>query len=145
MNGQPSERRSLKRPALVWLLSSFYISAGLWSLLVYFQMLSGASPLPPSVLAHFENYSRSDYWLLMSVAALNVIAGALFLLLRREAVYVFGFKFLVAVPLSVWDALTRDAMDRSEPGNIVVALLLWSASAAVFFYAWKLRKKGVLR
>ncbi len=73
----------MKRPRWVWLIASFYISAGLWALLIYADMLSGGKPLPPSVLSHFENYSALDYGLVISVSILNLIAGALFLMLRK--------------------------------------------------------------
>lgn len=145
MSTKPGSTRPVKRPALVWLISSFYISAGLWALLAYYQMSSGLAPLPPSILAHFADYSEFDYQLLMSVAALNVIAGVLFLLLRRESVYVFAFKFVAGVLLTVWDALTKGGMDASSAEYMIVALMLWSASAAVCFYAWHLMRKGVLR
>jgi len=134
MNAEFGDKPPVKRrPAWVWLISSFYISAGLWSLLIYFQVSSGLHPLPESKLAYFGNYSASDYWPLMSVSGLNVIAGALFLFLRKESVYVFGFKFVFAVGVAVWNALEKDAMDTSRFEYIIVGLLLWSASAAVCF------------
>lgn len=135
----------VKRPRWVWLISSFYISAGLWAILIYSQMSAGLKPLPPSVLAHFEGYSGSDYLLLISLHALSVIAGALFLALRKESVYVFIFKFGIGVPLTVCYALEKGALDASRPENVIVALIGWSAAALVCFYAWRLMKEGVLK
>jgi hypothetical protein len=137
--------RNKRRPALVWFIASFCISSGLWGLLMYYQIASGMHPLPASKLAYFENYSGFDYLPLMAVHALNVVAGVLLLLLRKEAVYVFCGKFVFAVGVAVWNALEKSSMDTSEPQYIIIGLLLWSASAAVCFYAWYLMRKGVLR
>lgn len=136
-----------KRPALVWLISSFYISAGFWSILIYSQMsFSGVTTLlPESSRAYFGNYSGFDYWPLMFVSALGIIAGVLFLLLRRESVHAFAFRFVIAVGVAVWNALEKGSIDTSRPGYILAGLLLWGASAAVCFYAWRLMRNGVLR
>ncbi len=141
----PPIRRRKRRPALVWLISSYCISSGLWALLIYFQVAQGLHPLPESKLAYFANYSGSDYWPLMAVSALNVVAGVLFLLLRRESVFVFFGKFIYAAGVAVWNALGKGAPDTSDPKYILAGLLLWGASAAVCFYAWHLMRKGVLK
>ncbi len=140
-----AQLRIKRRPAHVWFIGSFFISAGLWSLLVYYQISQGMHPLPESRLAYFANYSPSDYWPLMLVSTLTVIAGVLLLLLRKEAVYAFAFRFALAVGVAVWHALTKGSMDTSEPEYLIVGLALWSASAAVCFYAWYLVRKGVLK
>jgi len=135
----------MKRPRWVWLISSFYISAGLWGLLSCLDMMSGGKPLPPSVLAHFENYSALDWGLVISVRIFDVIVGVLFLLLRKASVYVFGFKFVYGVALTLREALTRGAMDASTAERVLPAAILWSVSAAVVFYALHLMRKGVLK
>lgn len=140
-----SRLRIRRRPALVWLISSYCIATGLWSLLLYFQVSSGLHPLPQSKLDYFENYSGSDYWPLMTISVLTVIAGMLLLLLRKESVYVFAFKFALAVGVAVWNALEKGSMDTSRFEYIIIGLLLWGSSAAVCFYAWYLMRKGVLR
>lgn len=146
MNTQAGARlRIRRRPALVWLVSSFCISAGLWAMLVLYLISIGEHPLPESKLAYFANYSSADFWPLMFVQFLNVVAGVLLLLLRREAVYMFAIKFAAAVGVAVWNALEKGSMDTSEIGNIIIGLLLWGASAAVVFYAWYLKQKGVLK
>ena len=146
MNTQAGIRPRMKRrPALVWLIASYCISAGLWSLLIYYQVASGLHPLPASKLAYFENYSGADYWPLAAVSLLNVIAGVLLLMRRKESVHVFAFKFALAVGVAVWNALEKGSMDTSEPQYIIIGLLLWGASAAVCFYAWYLMRKGVLK
>ncbi len=141
----PRIRRHTRRPALVWLISGYCLSSGLWSLLIYYQIAQGMHPLPESKLAYFANYSGADYWPLMAVGALNVVAGVLFVLLRRESVFVFFGKFFFAAGVAVWNALEKGAPDTSEPKYILAGLLLWGASAAVCFYAWHLLRKGVLR
>lgn len=145
MRAESAARRlSKRRPALVWLISSFCISSGLWSLLIYYQVAQGLHPLPESKLAYFANYSGSDYWPLMTISALTVLAGGLLLLLRKEAVPAFAVKFAGGVGVAVWNAQEKGAMDTSEPQYLLVGLLLWSASAAMIFYAWHLKRKGVL-
>ncbi len=134
-----------RRPRWVWLISSFYVSSGLWSLLIYYQIATGEKPLPASSLAHFANYSGPDFLPLMSLAVLGVIAGVLFVLLRKASVYVFALRFACAVILAVWQAMTKGSMDTSRPENIMAGLVLWGASAAVCFYAWHLMRKGVLK
>lgn len=134
-----------RRPRWVWLISSFYVSSGLWSLLIYYQIAAGMKPLPPSGLAHFANYSGLDFLPLMSVSALSVIAGVLFLLLQKASVYVFLFKFAFADLLTIWLALTKGAMDTSRPEYIIAGLVLWASSAGVCYYAWHLMRKGVLK
>lgn len=145
MNMEFKRKPSVRRPRWVWLIASFYISAGLWSLLFYVLIASGEKPLPPSTLAHFANYSTLDFLPLMSGSVLSVIAGVLFVMLRRASVYFFAFKFAFADVLTIWLALTKGAMDASRPENIALGLLLWGSSAGVCFYAWYLMRRGVLR
>ncbi len=137
--------RVRRRPALVWFLGSFCISSGLYAILFYYQISNGMHPLPESKLLSFENYAGSDYWPMMLVSALTVLAGMLLLLLRKESVFVFTLKFILGAGVAVWNALTKGALDTSEFGYIVAGLLLWSASAAMVFYAWYLVRKGVLK
>jgi hypothetical protein len=142
----PSTRPRIKRrPALVWFIGSFCISSGLYAILYYYQIAHGMHPLPESKLAYFANYSAADYWPLVAVNTLTVLAGALLIMLRKAALYAFALKFVLAVGVAVWDALTLGAPDTSEPEYIVVGLLLWGGSAAVVFYAWYLMRKGVLK
>ncbi len=139
-------QRDRRRPSWVWLISSYYLSAGLWSIAIYWQLSHGAlTLLPPSSLAYFENYTAVDYGLLMIVHALGIAAAVLLLLLRRAAVYVFAARFVFGVGLTVRTALVHGYLDTSRPGLMLASLLLWSAAAAVCFYAWHLLRKGVLR
>lgn len=141
-----SERRAGRRPAWVWLIASYYISAGLWSLAVYYQLLTGnVTLLPPSRMMFFEGYGSADYGLFMSFSVLSVLAGVLFVQLRKESAYLFVLKFASAAGLTVWYGLTRGALDASRPENMLAALGLWSVSAGVCWYAWRLMRQGVLK
>lgn len=144
---RPSRRqRDRRRPSWVWLIASYYISAGLWSLAIYWQLYTGALMLlPPSSRLYFDNYTGADFGLLMAIAALGIAAGVLLVMLRRASFYLFALRFACAVGLAVWNAYTRGAPDTSRPGYILAALVLWSASAAVCFYAWRLLRMGVLK
>ncbi len=135
-----------RRPSWVWLIASYYLSAGVWSLAIYWQLYSGAlTLLPPSSASYFEGYARADYLLLMAASALGMLAAVLFLLLRRAAVYVFAFRFVLALGLAVRNALVHGSMDTSRPGYVLAALLLWGAAAGVCYYAWHLMRRGVLK
>jgi len=142
----PRRPRTARRPRLVWLIGSYYVSAGLWSLAIYSQLATGSlSLLPQSRLIYFENYQGLDYSLLMLASLLGITAGVLLMLLRRASVYVFALKFVFAVALAVWQGLTIGGLDTSRPEYLLAGLLLWSASATVCFYAWHLMQKGVLK
>jgi hypothetical protein len=135
-----------RRPSWVWLIAAYYLSAGAWSLAIYWQLYSGGlTLLPPSSLAYFENYTGVDYLLMMAVSALGILAAVLLLLLRRAAVYVFAFHFVYALGLALRNAFVHGVMDASRPGLVLAALLLWGAAAAVCFYAWHLLRKGLLK
>lgn len=139
-------RRAARRPPWVWLIASYYVSAGLWSLAIYYQLLNGQlTLLPPSRRMYFEGYGSMDYLLLMSFSLLGVIAGLLFVQLRKESVYLFALKFAGAAGVTIWYGLTRGALDASSPGNLLAALVLWSVSAVVCYYAWLLQQRGVLK
>ncbi len=143
---EPRARVRIKRrPALVWLIGSFSISSGLYAMLFYYQIANGMHPLPESKLAYFANYSGADFWPLAAVSALSVLAGALLILLRKQAVHAFALKFAAGVGVAVWNALEKGSMDTSEPQYILAGLLLWGLSAAMVFYAWHLMRKGVLK
>ena len=143
----PARRpRIARRPPLVWLIASYYLSAGAWSLAIYYQLASGTlTLLPPSRLAYFESYQGGDYALLMAASLLGMAAAVLLLLLRKESVYLFALKFAYSAGLAVWYALSKGALDTSRPEYLLAGLLLWSAAAAVCFYAWSLMQKGVLK
>ncbi len=146
MQLEPRARLRLKRrPALVWFIGSFSISSGLYAILFYYQISHGMHPLPESKLAYFANYSEADYWPLMAVSALTVLAGALLILLRKASLYAYALKFVLGVGVAVWNALAKGSLDTSEPEYIFIGLLLWGFSAAMVFYAWHLARKGVLR
>lgn len=144
---RPARRqRDRRRPSWVWLIGSYYISAGLWSLVIYWQLYTHRlSLLPPSTLIYFDNYSGADYAVLMGLSALGIAAAIALLLLRRASVYLFALKFTLAVGLAVYGAFNGGGLDTSRPGFIVGGLLLWSVAAAVCFYAWHLLRKGVLK
>lgn len=143
----PSRRqKDRRRPSWVWLIASYYISAGLWSLAIYWQLYTGAlTLLPPSSRLYFDNYTGADYVPLLALSVLGIAAGALFVMLRRASAYLFAARFVLAVGVAVWNALSKGALDTSRPGYVLAALALWSVSAAVCFYAWHLVRKGVLR
>ncbi len=135
-----------RRPSWVWLIASYYISAGLWSLAVYWQLYTGElTLLPPSSRVYFDNYTGADYWPLAAASALGILAAVLLLMLRRASAYLFAARFVFAVAWALWNAYARGAPDTSRPGFVLAALALWSASAAVCFYAWHLMRKGVLK
>jgi hypothetical protein len=144
---RPARRQQDKRrPSWVWLISSYYISAGLWSLAIYWQLYNGAlTLLPPSSRIYFDAYTGADYGLLAAISVLGIGAAALFVMLRRASVYLFMARFVLAVGVASWNALNKGALDSSRPGYILAALVLWSVSAAVCFYAWRLMRKGVLK
>lgn len=144
---RPSRRQhDRRRPSWVWLIGSYYISYGVWSLVIYWQLYTGTlTLLPPSSRLYFDNYTGADYWPLMALSVLAIVAAVLLLLLRRASVYLFTLRFVCAVGLAVWHAYTKGALDTSRPGYVLAALVLWSASAAVCFYAWHLMRKGVLK
>lgn len=143
----PSRRQQdRRRPSWVWLIASYYISAGLWSVAIYWQLYTGQlTLLPPSSRIHFEGYTGADYAPLLLVSVLGIAAGVLLVLLRRASVYLFGARFVLAAVLALWNAHAHGALDTSRPGYLLAALVLWSASAAVCFYAWHLLRKGVLK
>lgn len=144
---RPARRqKDRRRPSWVWLIASYYISAGLWSLAIYWQLYTGKlTLLPPSNLPYFANLAGADYWPLMALSGLGVCAAVLLLLLRRVSLYLFALHFALGVGFAVWNALARGALDTSRPGMILAGLALWSASAAVCFYVWHLAQKGVLK
>jgi hypothetical protein len=143
----PARRqRDRRRPSWVWLIGSYYISAGLWSLAIYWQLYTHRlSLLPPSTRIYFDNYTGADYGVLMGLSALGICAAIALLMLRRASVYLFAARFMFSALLAIYGAFHGGALDTSRPGYVLAGLVLWSVSAGVCFYAWHLLRKGVLK
>lgn len=133
------------RPVLVWVITVFFGLSAVWTLVSFALVSSGAVPLPPAAREYYDGLGILDYALTVGVSALNLWGIVLLFLLRARAVKVILAALAVALLINAYQFLFKGlapALGGAGGLGMVIGLLLW---AAVLFYAWRLKAKGVLR
>jgi len=133
------DEKQAKRPRLVWAITGFYVLSIGWTLLSFFLIFNGLISVDPPVQAYFDSLSASDYVQSLLGGAIS-LAGVISLFrLRKSAVWLFA----VALGLNVLLTLSQiEVID--ETGNRGGTFLGWLILLGIFFYAWRLKQKGVL-
>jgi hypothetical protein len=133
------------RPLLVWIITVFFGLSAVWTLVSFALILSGAVPLPPAAREYYARLGILDYALTIGVSALNLWGIVLLFLLRARAVKVILAALAVTLLINAYQVLLKGlapALGGAGSMGMVIGPSLW---AAILFYAWRLKAKGVLR
>lgn len=135
---------SSKRPILVWVISIFVFLSSAWALYSIFLVTSGGVPLTPEQQQYFDNLSTFDYASSIAIGLLNVAGAVALLLLRKEAFPLFAGSLGLNILVTIWHALAKNWLEAIGQSGLVGVFIGLGIAAAVCFYAWHLKRTGVL-
>lgn len=124
-----------KRPVLVWLISGFLVLAVVGGNVYFLVHLFGVGS-NTTYTAGLSDLTAMDYVRRAVGALLSLAAAVSLFLLRKIAVTLFLFMLAVAGALVVYSV----SVGVTPLGSFVVLVF----PALMFWYAWRLKKRGLL-
>jgi hypothetical protein len=122
----------MKRPILVWFISSFLIVVGVGSL-AFCYVATAVTGLPTAYLA-----------IVAATAFLTLPAAVALLLLRRQAFQLFSLALLASLIMYAWP-FVEPAEFPLTSGRLVSTVVGLSLMTAVLLYSRSLKNRGVLK
>ncbi len=130
------------RPALLWVISSFYfISLGLvW---VFFsRVYSGAIPVNTEYLA---SLTWLDYGSMVVIGTLNLLGAVMLLLLRRYAFHLLSSALALSLAVTVYYIVATNRLGNVGGSGLVAMNIGLMMNMGTVLYSRALVKKGILR
>ena len=137
-----------KRPVLVWIICIiFFICTPfmLLSVVMSLLMVSGVISGPESQRHLLESQSYFDRAVTILNDVMVPVWAVLFFLLKRQSLYIYIGMLVLSVIAITYGIVIEDMF--SELGVLGIAFLgvILLLNLALFYYNWRLFKKGVLR
>jgi hypothetical protein len=136
---------AVKRPALVWVISIFYILSAGWVVLSFALIHSGAIPLNEAQQEYFRSQTILDYGSTVVIGALNLVGAILLFLLKKPAFHLFATAFGVGLAFTAYQIVAKNWLGAIGGPGLVGAVIGWGISIAIIVYAKRLISRGVLR
>ncbi|MGB7251189.1 MAG: hypothetical protein WBC73_19805 [Phormidesmis sp.] len=133
-----------KRPAGVWITSSYFIVSTVWSLFSFYLTDSGAIPISTGQSDIFIELTAIDHFLTIIGSGIVIAAAITLFLLKKAAFYLFAISLGLATVV-ILQALTADWFTDLGAAGILAAVFMWLVGLVPFLYSWRLKQKGVLR
>ncbi|MBE2179053.1 MAG: hypothetical protein IAE97_01080 [Chthoniobacterales bacterium] len=133
------------RPALVWVISIFYVVSVGWVALSFALIFSGLIPLTDVQKAYFQAQTVFDYESTALIGGANLVGAVLLLLLRRQAFPFFLTAFSFGLIQTLYQIVTKNWLGAIGGPGLVGAVIGWGISIAIILYTWRLVSKGVLK
>jgi hypothetical protein len=124
-----------KRPVLVWLISGFLVLAVVGGNVYFLAHLFGMGS-NATYAAGLSDLTATDYVRRIVAALLSLSAAVFLFLLRKVAVALFLVMLGLAAALIVYSV----SVGVSPPGSFVLLIF----PALMSWYAWRLKKRGIL-
>ena len=141
-----------KRPAGVWIISSFCIIIAVRSLLTFDLAGSSVIPTPAGQPDIIIEITALDHFFTIIGIGITIAAAITLFLLKKAAFYLFAVSLGLSIVVIV-QALTTDwGIDFDAIFNfnfdaalIFVAVSMLLVELVPLLYSWRLKQKGVLR
>lgn len=134
-----------RRPAWVWVISTFYLLSAGWTILSFGMILSGAVPMSPAQRQYFSSLTTFDYVLALGIAVLNLTGTVLLFLLRRQAFQVFLSAFIIGLLTTIYQVIAKNWLSAIGGPGLIGACIGWLISISIIMYVRALSRRGVLR
>jgi hypothetical protein len=134
-----------KRPALVWVISIFYIVSAGFTLLSFALIFSESIPLNEAQRAYFQSQTPFDYGSSFLIGLGNLTGAVLLFLLRRHAFHCFAGAFALGILLLGYQILAKNWLGAIGGPGLVGALIGWGIAVAIIVYTRKLITQGLLK
>lgn len=135
-----------KRPWHLWvvgILSLLWNAGGAWT---FIQAQSGAPmDMDANEIAYF---AAQEPWFVAvtDVAVVSPLIAAFVMLLRsRWAVHLYGLSVVAIVITNAYDFASGTALMVNDQGWLILNAITSALALLQWFYAWAMRKRGVLR
>lgn len=144
MSDVAESRQASKRPTWVWVISLFFfISAG-YTILSYALIYSGSVPLTAGQKAYFSSLSYFDHAAAVTIAFLNITAAVLLFRLKRLAPFFFLSAFFLGLLSFSYQIAAKNWLASINGAGLLGVVIGQLLLVAIIFYAFRLRKRGVL-
>ena len=134
-----------RRPALVWVISIFYLFSVGGTLLSFALLASGVLPLSEAQKTYFQSQTTLDYGITLLISLSNLTGAVMLFLLRRHALYCFAGAFIVGLLFTGYQIMAKNWLGAIGGLGLVGALFGWSINLAVILYTRSLVVRQVLR
>ena len=131
----------LKRPIGVWIASVGYLLLQMPAAWLVLQFYLETPPLTEAQRAYFGSLGWLDYAIGAGTSLLMIVGLVDLFSLRRTAVALLGVAFAVDASYSLVHVLTTNWV---EADGSIGALMGPVVQLAIYRYAWRLGKQGVL-
>lgn len=134
-----------KRPALVWIISIFFLVSAGYTLYAFILLISGAVYLNPQQEMYLASLSYFDYITTIGIGVLNLGGAVALFLLRKQAPYFFLGGFILGLASTVYHAVEKGWMVAIGGPGLVGSFLFQVVMITIVIYAFRLRKRGILK
>jgi hypothetical protein len=140
-----SPQEPAKRPALVWLISIFYVLSVGWTIFSYFMIFSGAIPQTEQVKAYYQSLTIIDYVPSLVIGTAYLVGAILLFLLKKPAFLLFLITFGVNLVFTVYQIFATNWLSAIGGPGLCGAIFGYIINIAIIVYSKRLIDKGVLR
>ncbi len=145
VNPPPLPLVPAKRPALVWVISSFYFLSSGWVILSFFLIYSGLIPLNDAARSYFKSLTLFDHGLALLIGAANLVGAVLLFLLRRQASFFLIVALGVGLAATLYQIVAKNWLGAMPNGGLVGAFIGWGINVAIIVYSRRLAALSILR
>jgi len=133
------------RPALIWVITIFYLISIVFTALSFVLVYSGRIPVNPGTQQYLASLTVFDHVMTGIIVGRNLIATILLFMLRKQAFHLFAAAFTITILSTVYQSVAKGWTQALGGSGVISALIGYGISFSIIMYSFRLRQRGILK
>jgi hypothetical protein len=135
---------SAKRPAWVWLISTFFFISACWTLLSFYLIHFEIITVPIETKQYFNTLAFQDHFITIVLGIINILAAIYLLLLKKISFYLFLSSLIINTLFTTLHAINKGLFAALSSGGLIGAIISYIILIGICLYSRKLMKSHIL-